>query len=324
LFNPFLKICQAVLEPNIPENKRKTLLVLSSEWNYSPLTRVNVEGLPDVVIIGLPAPESSNPLLAPLFGHELGHTVWNQFKIEDTISKDVEDAIFKHILADLANLQQLFPYPPIKNEKDLNSLFGAPIWRIISDFVLKQAQESFCDFLGVNIFGDSYLRAYCYLLAPRLNGYRSVQYPNVVTRVQNIIQAAKTYGYEVLPDYINNFKDRAAPPLSETDKFRLKIADLVLPKFIDSLITKANEIVFNSKIPLSTKSEVDRIYHQLENVVPAPKVVCLADILNAGWKAYENESLWLNKTHIQNRKDLVLKELVLKNVEIFEIEQRLK
>ena len=52
-------------------------LILSSEWDYSPFTYPPViEELPDFVLLGLPATESSNVLIIPAAGHEFGHSVW--------------------------------------------------------------------------------------------------------------------------------------------------------------------------------------------------------------------------------------------------------
>ena len=64
-----------VLDGNDPAN-RETRLILSSEWDYSPFMYDQITDLPSFVFIGLPACESANPLLLPLAGHELGHSVW--------------------------------------------------------------------------------------------------------------------------------------------------------------------------------------------------------------------------------------------------------
>jgi hypothetical protein len=50
----------------------------------------------------------------------------------------------------------------------------------------------------------------------------------------------------------------------------------------------------------------------------------LADILNAAWHLSEEESLWADRPQVFEKKDRLLKELVLKNIEIFEVEQRLR
>ena len=78
VFGPLLRLARDVLEPSVPKPDRKARLVLSSEWDYSPFIYPDVPELPGFVLIGLPAPESSNPLLVPLAGHELGHSLWSK------------------------------------------------------------------------------------------------------------------------------------------------------------------------------------------------------------------------------------------------------
>ena len=66
-------------------------VVISSEWDLSPLTyALSVPVLPGYVLLGMPATESSNALLLPLTGHELGHSVWTNENLEDKWAADVE------------------------------------------------------------------------------------------------------------------------------------------------------------------------------------------------------------------------------------------
>ena len=55
--------------------------------------------------------------------------------------------------------------------------------------------------------------------------------------------------------------------------------------------------------------------------MPAEGCKAAADILNAAWAAYSDVDLWKEYPKIQQRKTEVLKELILKNLEIFEIER---
>ena len=59
----------------------------------------------------------------------------------------------------------------------------------------------------------------------------------------------------------------------------------------------------------------------LKNVVPATGCNTLPDILNAAWKAYEDPRLWDDIPHVMKKKDSVLKDIILKNIEVYEIEQ---
>ncbi len=55
VYSPALRLAKQLLGPN-------TKLLLSSEWDYSPFV-MTTHDLPDFVLIGVPAFESSNPLI---------------------------------------------------------------------------------------------------------------------------------------------------------------------------------------------------------------------------------------------------------------------
>jgi hypothetical protein len=59
----------------------------------------------------------------------------------------------------------------------------------------------------------------------------------------------------------------------------------------------------------------------LQRVVPAEHCKNIADILNAAWLGFGDSLLWADIPQVRQKKDKVLKELVLKNLEVFEIEQ---
>ncbi len=56
VYDPLLRLAQTILVAD-------TRLILSSEWEYSPYVYRSMTLLRGFVLIGLPAPESSNPLL---------------------------------------------------------------------------------------------------------------------------------------------------------------------------------------------------------------------------------------------------------------------
>lgn len=67
VYRPLLNLFRKLIGPEI-------ILILSSEWDYSPFVLNQILEMPNVAMIGLPASEAGNPLLIPLAGHELGHT----------------------------------------------------------------------------------------------------------------------------------------------------------------------------------------------------------------------------------------------------------
>lgn len=72
---PLLRLSKKILEANAT-SRVSTHLILSSEWSYSPFTYFKVPALPGFVLIGFPSTESANPLIVPLAGHEIGHSLW--------------------------------------------------------------------------------------------------------------------------------------------------------------------------------------------------------------------------------------------------------
>jgi hypothetical protein len=60
-------------------------------------------------------------------------------------------------------------------------------------------------------------------------------------------------------------------------------------------------------------------------MVPAQRCRSLPEILNAAWLAYENDNMWPSVTRrTRAEKEEILKDLILKTIEIFEVEQILE
>lgn len=323
VFGPLLDISGRVLEPSVDASARTTKLLLSSEWNYSPITYHEIPDLPGFVLIGFPASESSNPLLMPLSGHELGHSIWaakdkmleNQFR--PSLQKGITDYIQDH----WQEYQSLFPN--VLAKADLTKdLFARQTWLRALHWAVPQAKESFCDFIGIRIYGTCFLQAFAYLFAPNVHSPRSERYPQSMTRVRNLVRAAETYEVDAPPDYEAMFRPRPEPQLAQIDSFRLRAADEALAKTINELILKADELISQTDLEGPSDREIDRILKQFYLMVPAQHCRCLADILNAAWRAYEDEDLCQpSKAEVEIVKDEVLKDLILKTVEIFEAEQ---
>jgi len=321
VFGPVLRLASDALEPNVDKKERKTRLILSSEWDYSPYVYHELPDLPNFALIGLPAPESSNPFLVPLSGHELGHLVWVKNTMKDYITPKVNQAIVS-IMKDRWNeYLDAFPHPKIEPEDLETNILAIQHWVRSLGWALKQAEESFADFVGLRMFGISFLHAFAYLFSPKLSLFRSVNYPNMLTRVQNLIKAARAFEVEIPQDYQSLFKDSEEQTMTKADEFRLSIADKALGKVIDELLTKVNEILDSSGIKKPSKDEEQRIYERFRQVVPAENTESLPAILNAAWRAYEEQDFWKDIPQVSDKKDVTLKELVLKNIEVFEIEQ---
>jgi len=318
IYGPLLRLSQQILHGD-------TQLILSSEWRmYSPFTYLRIPALPNFVLIGFPAPESANPLLLPLAGHELGHTVWSARNYSFKYKKSIEQHIIDDIEKRSDEYQQLFAVDNLKPGEAETNIFVRRRIALASAWALRQAEEYFCDFLGLCLFDTAYLHAFAYLISPSPGGERAVFYPKVKNRIARLIDAAQEYqksapeAYHVPDDYADLFQDQSEPAASEREKrFFSEIADPASASVVSALIEDAREIVNVSLITAVTKEEKKIVLESFKFVVPA-KNARLSSIVNAAWDVYHDDKFWPEiPTELKNA---TLKELTLKSIEVLEIE----
>ncbi len=319
IHGPLLRLSCKLLE-------REAKLLISSEWDYSPLMYCDIPYLPGFVLIGLPATESSNPLLVPLAGHELGHSVWAKHGYDSQLREKLERAVIDEIKKPerWQGFQKLFsPDTTAKRDEFGTTLFDNRFIAPVAAWSLKQAEESFCDFIALKIFGVSYLHAFAYLLAPGWSGSNLPHHPNLQTRLSNLRQAAKAYHVEEPQEYDQMFsKLQEHTLLDRTTSFMLSVTDAALGTVVEELIKEAEKIVNDASIPVPTPDRAEKVYARLALAVPAQNSGGLANILNAGWRAFHHKTLWRGKLHISKKqREQCLKEVVLKSIEILEVEQ---
>jgi hypothetical protein len=144
-------------------------------------------------------------------------------------------------------------------------------------------------------------------------------------RVRNLIKAANAYGFAIPAEYDAMFKQRPEPQLAPADSFRLAAADEALDRIVDELIARADGFISESNLKKPDPQEVNRIFDLLQLMVPAQRCRSLPEILNAAWLAYENDNMWPSVTRrTRAEKEEILKDLILKTIEIFEVEQILE
>src|SRR5947209_6509229 len=102
-YAPLLRLARRVLD-------KTTKLIVSSEWDYSPFVYLSLTDLPGFVLIGLPAPESANPLLVPLAGHELGHSVWEAEGFFKQYQKAMEAGVLEELRKRWTEYHDLYPH----------------------------------------------------------------------------------------------------------------------------------------------------------------------------------------------------------------------
>jgi hypothetical protein len=76
-------------------------------------------------------------------------------------------------------------------------------------------------------------------------------------------------------------------------------------------------------VPLPDGVASDQIYSCFKAEVPATGYPNLADVINAGWKAYFDQDLW-KPNSIATDRFQPLNELILKTVEVMEFEIRMR
>lgn len=290
-------------------------LVLSSEWDFSPLSYHQMSALPNYVLVGLPASESANGLSLPLSGHELGHAVWTYRQLEDAFKPRAHTELVKQILDRWDEYSLHFSYI---NRADIDNLSGWRTWLPAHQWAISQLKECFCDQLGVLIFGDSYLRAFAYLLAPGLPS-RNPAYPSNLRRADNILAASERWGFPVPDSYLENFRDGTLnqdTPL----KFLCSVADNAVEAITPELLDICEKIGIEAGMLPQDRKEVATIAAAFRKLIPATRVKSLASIMHAGWQVFHEADLWQNYPNVRERRSEVLNELVLKTVEVFEIE----
>ena len=222
--------------------------ILSSEWDYSPLTYpLTVSALPNYVLLGLPAFESGNALILPLAGHELGHSIWQKEDLETFYAGEVEGRAQTQIQTNWSACQKAFAEVAGAQPPDAKAfatdLFLSNIVAEIAALALSQAEEVFCDAVGCALFGASYLYAFHYLLAPDLAGPRSPDYPTLVVRSQYIADHSTLDAVALgFASYSAEFSDWPSQ-LGSRDSLLLQMADAASDGMAEALYARAQQMI---------------------------------------------------------------------------------
>jgi hypothetical protein len=317
-YAPLLRLARSIMGAD-------TKLIVSSEWEFSPFVYRAITDLPGFVLIGLPAPESSNPFLIPLAGHELGHSVWETERFSVKFKKQITDGI----LGELTNRrweEYSSLYPQYKKSDLLDKpLLTYSTWTLAYTCALFQTEEIFCDFIGLRLFAESYLHAFTYMLSPGLPGQRPLLYPNITRRVAHLMEAAKMMHVEVSAEFKSSFLIETEPN-EPTTSLLVSIADQVSASLVSELIILAQDFADKKVVPTRDSAQVLHIYDRFnKKIVPISMPQSLVDILNAGWEGYLDHNFWANAPQIKpENRNSILGDLILKSMEISEVYKRLE
>jgi hypothetical protein len=326
IFPPLLRLAGELLDKSQTQAGRTINLIISSEWKYSPYIYTNpITPLSNFVVIGLPATEAANPLLIPVAGHELGHMIWNAEHIESIFREQINRQIEAALKASPEGSY---------NKSLLGSMQTIEKSAIIYKSVTSQAAEIFCDIIATKLFGSAFPLSLCYLLSPGVA--RTSGYPNNKSRL-DFIKMAEEHFYNapiISIDYSDLLDDASNSNQTNDD---LALADKIVRSIFDELLAKAEKCIASRyeelnrnrevkiRIPGPEIEEVERIFSSYKNVIPAERAGSLANIVNAGWRAYLENDLWQSIEAInQSNKKSILFDLILKNIELLEFEEKLK
>lgn len=300
-------------------------LVISSEWQESPFVYTHVEAFPEFALIGLPATESSNALLIPLAGHEFGHVIWSRERLNERFKARARKKALEVVASQREDLRIAYPELAAVTGDFENNLHALYAWSQLQQLAIAQLEEAYCDLVGTRIFGTAYLQAFDYLLCGYADSV-SIRYPSLRARAGLIYDAAMSFNIDVewaypsREDFITKFQavdaqDKTAEPVKRR-ALETIFVDLCqgLDVAVDDTITKAG-------IMLPDENDVHRIKRQFERQVPASGCRGLPEIINGGWRAMLDPELWSRAPFLRDRRHFVVNELILKTIEVLDVEQ---
>jgi len=315
LYPPLMRLARKALGP-------QTKLLLSSEWDYSPVVYLPPKELADFVIIGVPAFESANALLIPLAGHELGHSIWRQQSLDSKLKHKLEKAVLDAI----QNVHWLDfeGYCTRATKANLTTdIFVREAWLPILGIASRQLEEVYCDAMGSRLFGESYLHAFAYLLAPGLPSEQPLYYPEISKRVGFLLNAAKSLKINAPVDYADLFQPQPLPS-NPVYKLFAAIAGDAIQGLVADLIAEVTSFCTAQSIAEVSDTEVVRISDDFSRLMPCEGRASLPDIVSAGWRLHLDPKTWSTISHLQRVDHFgVLNDLVLKSCEVTEYEERL-
>jgi hypothetical protein len=294
-------------------------LIISFEWKYIPFTYPQTHpNLPAFVIIGLPASEAANALVLPVVGHELGHSLWRVEKSRARFEPEVNQAIIQAIKSATfcSDYSRLFNI----SADECGEYRNIWTWEDAADYCFRQVEEIFSDFVGLSLFGMSYLDSFEYLLSPALSTERDPGYPADGTRAQYLEDNASRVGVTVTASYKTLFAPQNTPFHPDRNAhFQMRLADAASETIVQSIADYVARLCTNRGVQPPENTETQDILENFLKGVPAEDTKGLGPILNAGWAAFKSEQFMATYTDSERMK--TIHELILKSVEVYEIER---
>ena len=304
-------------------------LILSSEWDYSPFIRHGMGHVDDgrCIYLGLPASEAGNPLIIPLVGHELGHALWRAAMMKE--AKTGEGVIGR----DNAEQRQA----QIKRASDLIAKVSNEIGSDAEDKLKplrdvsktnQMVQEVFCDFVGVRIFGESYLFSFHHLLSPNVGDTIRSQYPRMILRFKLMVDNFKKLTGRDFEDRERSFVDAMKESFID-EKAGIISGHSKLEEEVCTSVKSISECaIAMSSGTESAPSILDakKVRDCFKRFFPAPANISknVTTIVLGGWMALfdsKSSKSGMATGHVPDSEQV--REMVLKSIELLEIEERM-
>jgi hypothetical protein len=143
---------------------------------------------------------------------------------------------------------------------------------------------------------------------------------NRASKRSSLFRTLKAGLYTILVGYEQQFEDQEEPTDPDL-KFRVSLADSAASRLTDTIYQEVATLLMSANVPTLEVTQASRILDDYRIIVPAIQTTSLTNILNAAWDVFNNPNFWPNITD-PAQKLRVIRDLILKNIELLEIEQR--
>jgi hypothetical protein len=369
LVRPFERIASSVfptcklMVSSVPENNyyfSEISPTINELFNSLKLDTVLNEfkmGSSDIFHLQLSNNPPCNILSHCLLGHEIGHAIYQKNDVEKAISpyiqfddkviKHTADSIFQSVMANLSSSAQPQQIGLQQTRESIEYLTKIQLPLITASW----AEELFCDFVGVGLFGPAFICSLSILLLPFEDiDTPSDSYPPSRLRVQSCLTALNRndpdnpgYGYKKLYESKRNneydsliqpWKEAVGPRFLWPSDEPYKTAYNMIQKIKDKILLAAKQQLgqniftraqFISEVPVLRKRLIDWLPPN-EYQLKAGELFTISSlqaIFNAGWLSYLEDmpefiKLFPNFTETQIRTKFY--QLLIKGVDLANIQ----
>jgi hypothetical protein len=168
------------------------------------------------------------------------------------------------------------------------------------------------------MFGRSYLDCFEYMLDPPPMPKRDPEYPSIKKRAGYLQDHGTKYRVDD-KSFTEKFAEQENPFEEGTaDRFAIDLADAVASELVPNISDMVIEACQNT-IAFASEAEVDAVANWFLEGVPAERAGSLDAILNGGWSIFKNSAFM--PAEPGEVRIAALNELILKSIEILEIEK---